>query len=140
MKKQRPHITVVEDEAAMSGLLKDFLHSQGFAVSCFSSAAIALKSIREGAKTDVVVSDIRMKPMTGLDLLARIKEESPAIPVLLFTAAGSPEERIQSLNLGAECYFSKPFPLTELKSSLDKVLARQSGAAIPVLPNKTPKP
>ena len=122
----KAHIMIIDDEAPMRGLLKDFLESQGYQVSSFSSASTAIKFLRDTPKTDAIISDIQMSPMNGLDLLRIIKRDLPRLPVLLFTAAGSVEERAQSLKLGAEKYFIKPFPLTELKSSLEQLLAKQA--------------
>ncbi len=122
MPNTKTHVMVVDDEPVMRGMLKDFLESQGYKVSCFGSAGSALDFIRQGVLADVIISDIRMIPMDGIDFLQRVKKETPGTPVLLFTAQGCSEERAKSLALGAETYLFKPFPLTELKDSIERAL------------------
>lgn len=121
----KSHIMVVDDEAPMQGLLKDFLESQGYQVSCYSSVGTVLKILQGGSQVDAIVSDVRMSPISGLELLRMVKKDYPALPVLLFTAAGSTEECAQSLKMGAARYFIKPFPLTALKSSLQGLLVKK---------------
>lgn len=121
------HIMVVDDEESMRVLLKDFLESQGYDVSCHASGAAALKALAQGKQFDAIVADIRMSPLSGIELLKIVKRNSPSLPVVLFTAAGNPDEKAQSLKIGAAGYLAKPFPLTELKLSLERVLARTPG-------------
>lgn len=108
----------------MLGLLKDFLESQSYQVSCYASAAMAIKFLRDGTPVDAVVADIRMRPIDGIAFLEMVKNHVPALPVFLFTAAGSNEERARSLKLGASMYLFKPFPLADLKMWLDVELTK----------------
>lgn len=129
--KPKAHIMVIDDLASMRDLVKDFLESQGYLVSCYSSVPVALRSLREGGLPDAVVSDIRMGPLDGMDLLRLIRDENPVIPVLLFTAFGSPEEKAESMKMGAAHYLTKPFELAVLKSSLERALSTVPAPAAP---------
>lgn len=121
MPNQKRHIIIVDDEPAMLGLLRDFFRSQGYATDCYSTASSALDSLRKSAtRSSVVVADIQMSPMDGIDLLKTLKGEFPSIPVILFSGAGGPDERDIALQLGAAQYLAKPFSLTELRNVVDE--------------------
>lgn len=118
------HLMVVDDEVLMRSLLQDFLTSQGYQVHCFATANAALKTLRDGKKPfSAVIADIRMVPVNGMELLKRVKIDFPTLPVLLFTSAGTPEEREMALRSGAFHYFTKPFPLSDLRQIVDLALA-----------------
>lgn len=113
-------ILVVDDEAPMRSLLRDFFNSQGYAVSCAASGEAALRVLNDENSLCAVVADIRMVPVDGMELLKQIKQVRPTLPVLLFTAAGTPIEQRQAIQLGAAHYLHKPFPLSELKRLLEE--------------------
>lgn len=124
MPNLNPSVMVVDDETLMRVLLRDFFESQGYDVSCFATAAAALKSLKEGTTTppSAILSDIRMTPMSGLELLTKVKIDFPLLPVVLFTSGGTPEEKEAALRSGAVHYFVKPFPLFELHQVIEKAL------------------
>ena len=114
-------VVVVDDEELMRTLLSDFFSSQGYRVRCYSTGAAALKSLQEDSIPAAVVADIRMIPMSGMDLLKKVKKDFPSLPVVLFTSAGNPEERDEALRSGASDYFTKPFALSDLRSVVERV-------------------
>ena len=114
-------ILIVDDEAPMRALLSDFFHSQGYAVSCAASGTAAMRHLDDDKKLCAVIADIRMVPLDGIELLKQIKKQYPQLPVLLFTAAGTPVEKREAIDLGAAHYLYKPFSLSELKRLLEEL-------------------
>ena len=129
MKAEAKKILIVDDEAPMRALLQDFFSSQGYSVSCASSGEAALRSISADGSFAVVVSDIRMFPLDGLEMLAKMQLLCPTIPVLLFTAAGTPNEHRRAIEMGASHYLHKPFSLTELKRLLEEEVLKHPPTA-----------
>ena len=129
MSSQKRHVVIVDDEPAMRGLLRDFFTSLGYQADCFSNANSALTYLRASAiPVSAIVSDIRMSPVDGIDFLKTLKHEFPAIPVILFTGAGGPDERDVAIQSGAAQYLQKPFSLTELRTVVDQFQSRAKRA------------
>jgi two-component system response regulator PilR (NtrC family) len=120
-------ILVVDDEEPVRSLLKDFLASQGYDVACYSSAVTALKFLRENTRQDValIMSDVRMSPVDGMEFLSKVKAEFPQVPVILFSGLGSQTESLHAKKMGAVHYLSKPFSLGTLKSSVEDAIRRK---------------
>jgi DNA-binding NtrC family response regulator len=110
--QNRGTICVVDDDREMLSLLKDFLSEQGFAVLIFEDAESALICLRTRS-VDLVVSDVKMPRMDGLDFLRQIKLHDESLPVVLVTAFGSVESAIDAVKRGAYDYIVKPFKLAE---------------------------
>ena len=115
---------VVDDEASMRGLLRDFFTSLGYRVTSCATGGAALKILHNREITvAALIADIRMNPMDGIALLKRLRVEFPLLPVVLFTSAGSPEGRDEALLLGALHDLTKPFSLTELRAVIERAIA-----------------
>lgn len=114
-------IVVIDDEIKLLKVIKRALEIDGYEVFDFSDpfAGLDFISIRE---CDLIISDIRMNGMTGLDLLSRVRAIFPQKPVILMTAFSSMETAVTAIKLGASDYLQKPFELTELKASVCKIL------------------
>ena len=108
-------ILVVDDERSMRDFLKILLIKEGYEVETASSGSHALESIQEKS-FNLVITDIRMDGMNGLDLLSAIKEQSPSLPVVIITAFASPDDAVFAMKNGAFDYVSKPFNVDEIKS------------------------
>lgn len=106
-------ILIVDDETAILDTLQILLRREGFEVTAAQSGREALAYLEE-ATPDVVLSDIRMPGVTGLDLLAAIRERDPELPVILMTAQASLQSAMQAVNQGAFYYLQKPFSNDEL--------------------------
>lgn len=123
-----PHILVVDDDDRLRDLLRRYLSENGFIVTTAADAADAREKLRSLA-FDLIVLDIMMPGETGLELAARLRaREGFAAPVLLLTAMGEPEDRINGLESGADDYLTKPFEPRELLLRIRAILRR---AAIP---------
>lgn len=116
-----PTILVVDDEAKMQRLLELQLGQCGFAVITAGDAEAGLHRLRE-QPVDLVVTDLRLPGMDGLEFLHAAKREHPALPIVVMTAHGSVETAVEAMKAGASDYVLKPFPLEELRLVIDKEL------------------
>ncbi len=125
-------ILIVDDEQSMRDFLAILLQKEGYQVETRPDGASALEYLKNHT-VDLVISDIRMPGMGGLDLLHSIKGKYPALPVILMTAFVSPDDAIAAMKDGAFDYISKPFNVAEIKSCIHSATARKN-TEIPVGP------
>jgi two-component system, NtrC family, response regulator HydG len=114
-------ILVVDDEGEMRDLVKDILEERGHHVALASNGRDALKKLSE-EDCAVVLTDLRMKEMQGLELLAEIKRTYPDINVIMMTGFGSVESAIEAMKQGAYDYLTKPVKTDELVMVTEKAL------------------
>jgi two-component system alkaline phosphatase synthesis response regulator PhoP len=117
------HILVVDDEGAIRYSISKTLQRVGYQVSAASSGEEALTML-ENQEFDVVLTDIRMPGLTGVDLLAKIKEKAPDSIVILMTAYASLGTAVESLRLGAHDYLIKPVSSQDIRQSVSRGLER----------------
>jgi len=108
-----PRILIVDDDAGQRSLLDSFLRSQGFETLPVISGEQALQSLRS-QKFNLMISDVRMPGLSGLETLRRAREEHPVLPVLLVTAYADIREAVGAMRDGALNYLAKPIDLDEL--------------------------
>lgn len=127
------NILVVDDEDSIRDILQTILEAAGAKVVTAANASQGLEWSRE-KNLDLVISDICMPGMDGLEFLAKVKEEQPWLPFLLITAHGSMETAIQAMRLGAGDFLTKPFDIKHLREVASGLLSRttRSPSAIPV--------
>ncbi len=118
-------ILVVDDELSMRQFLEILLRREGHEVLCAVDGEEALGLFQEQS-FDLVISDIKMARVDGLELLQRIKERQPLIPVIMMTAYASPEDAIKAMKAGAFDYLTKPFKVKEIKAVLRNALTKSS--------------
>jgi len=116
------HILVVDDDERLRRLLQKFLTENGFLVSTASDAADARKKL-ELLEFDLLVLDLMMPGENGLEFAQSFKSENPT-PILMLTAMGETETRIEGLEAGAEDYLTKPFEPRELVLRINNILKR----------------
>ena len=122
MEKIKYHILVVDDDDRIRELVKEYLKENGFAVSTGNSAEEA--KIKLGYfKFDLIVLDVMMPGQDGFDLTKEIKKNSN-VPIVLLTAKGEVENRIQGLELGADDYLGKPFEPKELLLRIKNIIKK----------------
>jgi DNA-binding NtrC family response regulator len=114
----------VDDDNDFRGVAAQWFNRRGFHVQEASGVNDALR-LAQDRQFDVVVSDMAMPGLTGLDLLQRIKELSPDCEVLLLTGEATVETAVQAMKFGAYDYLSKPFPLPELEALIQKAYERR---------------
>jgi|TARA_B110001452_G_scaffold122791_1_gene101845 two-component system, OmpR family, phosphate regulon response regulator OmpR len=122
MEKIKYHILVVDDDDRIRELVKEYLNENGFIVSTGNSAEEA--KIKMGYfKFDLVVLDVMMPGQNGFELTKEIKKNS-SIPIILLTAKGEVENRIEGLELGADDYLGKPFEPKELLLRIKNIITK----------------
>ena len=124
-----PHIVIVEDEPSTSWALAEGLADDGFTIDTFRSAEDAWRWLKTG-RSDLVISDLRLPGMSGLDLARKLKRGRHAQPVIIVTAYGTPQAMAEMRRVGVTECFSKPFPLETLRRSVRRAL-RDGGARRP---------
>jgi DNA-binding NtrC family response regulator len=115
-------VLVVEDERSMRDLLALMLRKEGHAVETAETATVARDRVDGGQLFDLVITDISMPGMSGLELLRHVRRVAPGTEVILITAFGSKHTAIEALNQGASYYVEKPFDLDEMKAVVRKTL------------------
>ena len=116
-------ILVVEDESLLGTLVVDNLRREGYTVELCSDGESAWQRIQQG-QLDLVVLDLMLPRMHGLDVLRELRGSGNRVPVLVLSALGRDEQRIQGLQLGADDYLTKPFQLDELLLRVANLLRR----------------
>jgi DNA-binding NtrC family response regulator len=116
-----PTLLIIEDEAKMRRLLELNLSEDGFTVYTAADAEAGLNTLRQ-EKIDLVVTDLKLPGMNGLELLQAVKRTNATIPVVVMTAYGTVETAVEAMKAGASDYLLKPFALEEMKLILRKEL------------------
>ncbi|MCI6855503.1 MAG: response regulator transcription factor [Firmicutes bacterium] len=124
MNKQ--NILIAEDDADIRGLLKLYLESEGFAVTCADNGPDALK-LAETTSPQLAILDIMMPGLNGLELTQKLRERT-AMPIMILSARDRDQDKILGLNIGADDYMTKPFNPLEVVARV-KALLRRSGSA-----------
>ncbi|GAA2724342.1 response regulator transcription factor [Cellulomonas aerilata] len=117
---------VVDDEPALGDLLSTVLRYEGWVVETALSGQAAVRAARAAAP-DVVVLDVMLPDLSGLEVLRRIRAQHPRVPVLFLTAKDAVEDRVAGLTAGGDDYVTKPFSLEEVVARL-RALLRRAGA------------
>ncbi len=118
-------IMIIEDDEEMRSLLKEFFEEEGFETDSVSNGVDALKILSED-HVDLVITDIRMPGLSGLDILPAIRRLKPETPIIVMTAYGSEDLRRRTLERGATIYLEKPIRLNQLKTLVREVSLRKS--------------
>ncbi len=123
---------IVEDEVALLEQLAQHLKSEGFAVDCAQDGEEGLYYGRE-YNYDAAVIDLGLPKIDGIELIKRLRKEDRAFPILVLTARGHWQDKVQGLEAGADDYLVKPFQMEELIARLNALIRRSAGYASPVL-------
>jgi DNA-binding NtrC family response regulator len=113
----KPSVLVVDDESGILDTLRILLRNEGFEVTTAQGGKAGLEQIRSGTH-DIILSDVRMPQVSGLDILTAAREQDPMTPVILMTAQASLQSAISAVNSGAFYYIQKPFSNDELVAIL----------------------
>jgi two-component system response regulator TctD len=119
-------ILLVEDHVELSRWLTKALHDVHLSVECAMNGADA-DTLLHTQQYALVILDLTLPKMDGLDVLKRLRARGSKTPVLILTARGGLNERVQGLNLGADDYLAKPFELAELEARVKALLRRAQG-------------
>ena len=108
VRSSQPSILVVDDESGILQTLQILLKNEGFDVTTAQGGKAGLEALKAHAP-DIVLTDVRMPQVTGIDILAAVRQQDPETPVILMTAQASLQTAIQAVNEGAFYYIQKPF-------------------------------
>lgn len=125
MRNMNQQILIVEDEPAMCDLLTSFFSEKAYKVDTVQDGEHAIARLEEHDYA-LVITDIKLPGMSGLELLARIRVDWPEVAVIIMTAFSSISSAVEAMKLGAEDYIGKPFQLDELGITVEKALERRS--------------
>ena len=115
-------VLIVEDDMPLQEALDDALSNYGYSTKCVNNGLEALKAL-EKYHARLVISDVQMKQMDGLQLLEELKSRFPNLPVLLMTAHACVEKAVRSIKAGASDYMTKPFEISALIKNVEKTIA-----------------
>jgi DNA-binding NtrC family response regulator len=121
MREKGSKVLVVDDDLGMCGMLSDVLKEEGFSVHTTGESFEASKILKK-EEFDVIVTDLKMKGLKGLDLLEVAHKVAPMTPVIIITAFGTIESAIKAMKMGAYDYITKPFQMDELILTVRKAL------------------
>jgi|TARA_B110001452_G_scaffold213180_1_gene183873 two-component system, OmpR family, phosphate regulon response regulator OmpR len=124
MQKIKYHILVVDDDDRIRELVKEYLKENKFIISSANSAEEAKIKLNY-FKFDLIVLDVMMPGQNGFELTKEIKKNS-SVPIILLTAKGEVENRIEGLELGADDYLSKPFEPKELLLRIKNIIKKST--------------
>src|SRR5438093_12214524 len=125
---KKTRILIVEDEPAMVAGLRDNFEYEGYEVISAVDGVEGLdRALSE--KPDLVVLDVMMPRMSGLDVCKQLKLKQPSVPIIMLTARGQEIDKVVGLELGADDYVTKPFSIRELMARVKAVLRRVSPQA-----------
>jgi len=125
-------ILIVEDEQALREQLKDQLHQRGYSVDVAADGEEGLYYLRE-YPLDLAVIDIGLPKMSGIELIRMSRQEGRTLPVLILTARGNWQDKVEGLEAGADDYLVKPFHVQELLARLNALVRRSAGLASPLI-------
>lgn len=118
------NILIVDDEEIIRNFLTDVLSEDGYRVHSLEKAEDALDLISKGG-IEILITDIKMKGMNGLDLLKKTKDINPGIDVVVITAFDSAQNAMESMKLGAVDYLSKPINIEQMRFIISKILQQR---------------
>ena len=123
-------ILIVEDEPAMVAGLRDNFEYEGYEVISAGDGVTGLERALSDSP-DLIVLDVMMPRMSGLDVCKQLKAKRPTVPIIMLTARGQEIDKVVGLELGADDYVTKPFSVRELMARVKAVLRRAS-STVPV--------
>jgi len=126
------HILVVEDERKVAALIRAGMTEQGWAVDVSHDGDEALQ-LAMGQPFDVIVLDIMLPGRDGLSILRHLRSQRNTGPIILLTARGDVNERVEGLEMGADDYLAKPFSIIELIARVRALVRRRTGEGLSVL-------
>ena len=122
-------ILIAEDDQVLADGLLRTLRGSGAVVDHVASGTQADAALMTNTEFDLLILDLGLPKMHGLEVLRRLRARGSALPVLILTAADSVDERVKGLDYGADDYMAKPFSLQELEARVRALVRRRMGSA-----------
>lgn len=127
MGKEEQVILIVDDEEGLREGLSKLLEDEGYTVECAEDGEKAIEIVRS-THIDLMLTDMRMPGMSGIELLKQVRKIREEIGVIILTGYGEIESYIEAMNFGAMEYVSKPFKVNELKFIVSKILNQSANS------------
>ncbi len=121
----KSEILVVDDEKTVHRYLSDFLTSRGYAVECLESGEQALAKLAAGGSPSVILLDVVMPGLSGLEVLAGLRKINPSVPIIMLSGMGQVKTVVEAMKMGASDYLTKPCEELELELAIQNVLEKQ---------------
>ena len=125
-------VLVIEDDTTLGHALQEFRADQGYAVDWLTEGHRVLGALA-GQPYDLMLLDLNLPGMSGLDVLRQLRQDGNQVPVLILTARDGIEDRVAGLDAGADDYVTKPFELPELAARVRAFGRRRAGQAQPLI-------
>ena len=122
LRKESPIVWVVDDDASIRSYLSDFLISRSYGVVCFDSGEQVVRQITSQGAPSLLLLDIRMPRVGGLEVLAQLDKLGRRIPSIVLSGVDQISTVVQAMRLGASDYLVKPIDITDLEEAIDRVL------------------
>jgi DNA-binding response OmpR family regulator len=129
MQEVAMNILVIEDESKVASFLKKGLQQSGYDTDIAADGEEGYDKVRSN-KYDLILLDLMLPKVSGLDLIPRIRECKPGVPIIAVTAKVSVEDRVRGLNLGCDDYLTKPFSFAELIARIQVQVRRGDPAGL----------
>jgi two-component system response regulator PilR (NtrC family) len=117
----KPRILVVDDEESIREFLDIMLRKEGYEVTCVEDGKVATETLKKKS-FDLIISDLQMPHITGIELLKHVKETYPDVLFMLITAFGTTESAVEAMKMGAYDYITKPFKIDEVRINIANAL------------------
>ena len=121
----KKRILIVEDDEEMSALLRDMIEEEGYKTASVNNGAEAFRKLAKES-FDLIITDVRMPGLTGLDILPGIKKLQPDAPIIVITAFGSEEIQRKAFERGANAYLEKPIHFHKLRTLIHDMFSTKS--------------
>lgn len=118
----KKRILVIEDDSEMQALLKDFMEEEGYEVDSVEDGSQAFRKLAKET-FDLIITDIRMPGLNGLDILPGLKQIQPGVSTIVITAFGSEEIHRRAITRGADAYLEKPLHLDQLRTLIQEMVS-----------------
>ncbi len=125
VKKSTKRVLVADDEESMRDLLAEYLKDFGYEVTCVPNGQEALKLYKK-SPFDIVISDLIMSPVDGMELLSEIIKVDPDVVFIMITGYPSIESALKAINKGAKDFITKPFNIDEIRLKIERALLESS--------------
>ncbi len=124
LRSRRNCVLVVDDEEEMRQFLAEYLNEFGYQVDCAANGQEAIQKYKNG-HFDVVLSDLSMSPMNGLELLGEIRKMDSDVVFIMMTGYPSLNSAMEAMKMGAADYITKPFNVDEIRLKIDRVIVNR---------------
>jgi len=129
LRKESPTVWVVDDDASIRSYLSDFLISRSYGVVCFESGEQVVRQIASQGAPSLLLLDIRMPRVGGLEVLAQLDKLGRRVPSIVLSGVDQISTVVQAMRLGASDYLVKPIDITDLEEAIDRVLEENGQAS-----------